>query len=186
MSTTTELAQRMKAAAINAKDLGNIARYSKGYEAIKAFSALMTPDNVLALLGELETTKRRVTELEGMNAASVKYGVKVANSRDKLRNRVSELNSYHTAYIDWQEKTDWMQKNISRFKSIQPLGKHRADVLREYIEYLESRVVTVTLPEYRNSPDMHTKKYYETIGFNQGLDACIDALRAAGVAVEGE
>lgn len=63
MSTTTELAQRMKAAAINAKDLGNIARYSKGYEAIKAFSALMTPDNVLALVEALEARDKQITEL---------------------------------------------------------------------------------------------------------------------------
>ncbi|EJF8031375.1 hypothetical protein M9M37_001838 [Escherichia coli] len=147
---------------------------------------LVTPEAVIALVDELAATKRRVTVLEGMNAASAKYAKKMADSRDKLRNRVSELNSYHTAYIDWQEKTDWVQADTTRFKSILPLGKHRADVLREYIEYLESRVVTVTLPEYRNSPDMHTKEYYETIGFNQGLDACIGALRAAGVAVEGD
>ncbi|MDY8913932.1 ead/Ea22-like family protein [Escherichia coli] len=120
MNTTTELAQRMKAAAIDAKDLGNIARYSKGYEAIKAFSALMTPDNVLALvealeakeeqranwfqmaekLGhELDVAEKRIAVLEGMNAASAKYGMKVANSRDKLRNRVSELNRRRTLII---------------------------------------------------------------------------------------
>lgn len=201
MNTTTELAQQLKSRAELAKKWG--ARNPK-----------FTADEVLALVEALEAKEeqranwfqmaeklgyeldvaekrnaepeRRVTELEGMNAASAKYGMKVANSRDKLRNRISELNSYHTAYIEWLEKTEWMQKDILRFKSVQPLGKHRADVLREYIEYLESRAVTVTLPEYRNSPDMHTKEYYETIGFNQGLDACIDALRAAGVAVEGE
>lgn len=31
---------------------------------------------------------------------------------------------------------------------------------------LEARIVT--LPQYRNSPDMHTKQFYEAIGFNQG------------------
>lgn len=50
----------------------------------------------------------------------------------------------------------------------------------------ESRTVTVKLPEYRNSPDMHTKQYYEVIGFNQGLDACVEALAAAGINVEAE
>lgn len=35
--------------------------------------------------------KDRITELEGMNAASAKYAKKMVDSRDKLRNRVSEL-----------------------------------------------------------------------------------------------
>ena len=52
------------------------------------------------------------------------------------------------------------------------------------IAELEAR--TVKLPEYRNSPDMHTKQFYEAIGFNQGLDIFIEALRAAGIGVKGE
>nr|EKV4489002.1 ead/Ea22-like family protein [Citrobacter freundii] len=49
---------------------------------------------------------------------------------------------------------------------------------------LEARIVT--LPQYRNSPDMHTKQFYEAIGFNQGLDIIIEALRAAGIGVKEE
>lgn len=52
------------------------------------------------------------------------------------------------------------------------------------IAELEAR--TVKLPEYRNSPDMHTKQFYEAIGFNQGLDVFIEALRAAGIGVKVE
>ncbi|WP_249415063.1 hypothetical protein [Citrobacter sp. RHBSTW-00944] len=55
---------------------------------------------------------------------------------------------------------------------------------RQHIAELEAR--TVKLPEYRNSPDMHTKQFYEAIGFNQGLDVFIEALRAAGIGVKGE
>ncbi|HHH1927508.1 TPA: hypothetical protein ACPZT9_003800 [Yersinia enterocolitica] len=44
----------------------------------------------------------------------------------------------------------------------------------------------VVLPDYRCSPDMHTKQYYETIGFNLGLDACKAAIKAAGFTAEGE
>lgn len=46
----------------------------------------------------------------------------------------------------------------------------------------------VRLVDYRNSPDMHTKQYYEAIGFNQGIDACSVAVRTAGftVTVEGD
>ena len=54
---------------------------------------------------------------------------------------------------------------------------------RQRIAELEAR--TVTLPQYRNSPDMHTKQFYEAIGFNQGLDIFIEALRAAGIGVKG-
>ena len=55
---------------------------------------------------------------------------------------------------------------------------------RQRIAEPEAR--TVKLPEYRNSPDMHTKQFYEAIGFNQGLDVFIEALRAAGIGVKGE
>ncbi|WP_454741162.1 hypothetical protein [Citrobacter freundii] len=53
---------------------------------------------------------------------------------------------------------------------------------RQRIAELEARIVT--LPQYRNSPDMHTKQFYEAIGFNQGLDIFIEALRAAGISVK--
>lgn len=62
---------------------------------------------------------------------------------------------------------------------------------REKLEAAEKRIAelearTVTLPQYRNSPDMHTKQFYEAIGFNQGLDIFIEALRAAGIGLKGE
>lgn len=60
----------------------------------------------------------------------------------------------------------------------------RAEEAEKRIAELEAR--TVTLPQYRNSPDMHTKQFYEAIGFNQGLDIFIEALRAAGIGVKGE
>lgn len=65
------------------------------------------------------------------------------------------------------------------------------DELYKKLEAAEKRIAelearTVTLPQYRNSPDMHTKQFYEAIGFNQGLDIFIDALRAAGIGVKGE
>ena len=62
--------------------------------------------------------------------------------------------------------------------------KDDLDAAEKRIAELETR--TVTLPQYRNSPDMHTKQFYEAIGFNQGLDIFIEALRAAGIGVKGE
>ena len=60
----------------------------------------------------------------------------------------------------------------------------KLEAAEKRIAELEAR--TVTLPQYRNSPDMHTKQFYEAIGFNQGLDIFIEALRAAGIGVKGE
>lgn len=52
--------------------------------------------------------------------------------------RVAELEKYKSAFITWQDKTEWVQKD-SRFDILLPWGKHRADVLKEYIELLERK-----------------------------------------------
>ncbi|HBR6843333.1 MAG: hypothetical protein E6Y01_08440 [Klebsiella aerogenes] len=52
--------------------------------------------------------------------------------------RISELESFRTAYMEWSDKTDWVQGD-KRFDVLIPWGKHRADVLKAYIEYLELR-----------------------------------------------
>ncbi|WDQ26703.1 hypothetical protein phiKPNH21_00091 [Klebsiella phage phi_KPN_H2] len=44
------------------------------------------------------------------------------------------------AFYEWHEKTAWVQTD-KRFGVLKPWGKHRADVLKEYIEHLENRVV---------------------------------------------
>lgn len=78
------------------------------------------------------------------------------------------------------------EQRANWFHMAQKLGED-LDAAEKRIAELESRTVTVRLPEYRNSPDMHTKQYYEAIGFNQGLDVCVKALTAAGIQViEGE
>lgn len=43
-----------------------------------------------------------------------------------LRERIAELERYRTAYMEWSDKTDWMQGD-KRFDIVRPLGKHRAD-----------------------------------------------------------
>lgn len=60
----TELAQSLKAAAIDAKELAIIARYSKGRAAAEKFYALANPNNVIALVEALEKAQRRISELE--------------------------------------------------------------------------------------------------------------------------
>lgn len=57
----------------------------------------------------------------------------------------SELEQYRTAFTEFHNKTEWVQKD-RRFDVVVPWGKHRADVLREYIEHLEMRLTTDMRP----------------------------------------
>lgn len=52
------------------------------------------------------------------------------------------------AFYEWHDKTAWVQTD-KRFDVLTPWGKHRADVLKEYIEHLENR--TVSLPKLKCS-----------------------------------
>ena len=83
-----------------------------------------------------------------------------------------------------------VKKQTESFDTV-VLKEDEANALLGELEAAEKRIAelearTVKLPEYRNSPDMHTKQFYEAIGFNQGLDVFIEALRAAGIGVKGE
>lgn len=104
------------------------------------FIALANPANILALVEALEKGQRanaaqgdhieqqqdRIESLEKKNAELGKYA--------------GGLESFRTAYMEWSDKTDWVQKD-KRFDVLKPWGKHRADVLKEYIQHLESRTV---------------------------------------------
>lgn len=68
----------------------------------------------------------RIESLEKKNAELGKYA--------------GGLESFRTAYMEWSDKTDWVKKD-KRFDVLKPWGKHRADVLKEYIQHLESRTV---------------------------------------------
>jgi len=64
---------------------------------------------------------------------------------DADKQRIAELKAFHTAYLEWHDKTEWVQTD-KRFDVLIPWGKHRADVLKEYIHHLEARTLTVKLP----------------------------------------
>ncbi|HDU6162419.1 ead/Ea22-like family protein [Klebsiella pneumoniae] len=76
MSDITELAQSLKAAAIDAKELAIIARYSKGRAAAEKFYALANPNNVIALVEALEKAQQRISRLESRTVT-----VKLASRR---------------------------------------------------------------------------------------------------------
>ncbi|MCP1112815.1 hypothetical protein M6B24_06150 [Enterobacter bugandensis] len=101
----------------------------------------------------------------------------------KDTNMLAKLALRSVALLDELEAAEALNKHLE-------LAIRKADgcseALRRKTEAAEKRIAelearTVKLPEYRNSPDMHTKQFYEAIGFNQGLDVFIEALRAAGI-----
>ena len=48
------------------------------------------------------------------------------------------MDAHRVAFNTWQEKTEWVQKD-KRFDILLHWGKHRADVLKEYIDHLEAK-----------------------------------------------
>lgn len=56
------------------------------------------------------------------------------------------MDAYRVAFNTWQEKTKWVQKD-KRFDFLLPWGKHRADVLKEYIDHLEAKCAALASPE---------------------------------------
>lgn len=56
-----------------------------------------------------------------------------------LLDDLEALQSFRTAYMEWSDKTDWVQTD-KRLDVIKPWGKHRADVMKLYIDHLESNL----------------------------------------------
>ncbi|MCJ6364859.1 ead/Ea22-like family protein [Klebsiella pneumoniae] len=82
----TELAQSLKAAAIDAKELAIIARYSKGRAAAEKFYALANPNNVIALVEALERK-------EEQRANWFQMAQKLGENLDTAEKRIAELES---------------------------------------------------------------------------------------------
>lgn len=55
-----------------------------------------------------------------------------------LLDELEALQSFRTAFNEWHDKTEWVQTD-KRLDVIKPWGKHRADVLKLYIDHLESK-----------------------------------------------
>lgn len=70
-----------------------------------------------------------------------------------LLDELEALQSFRTAYMEWSDKTDWVQTD-KRFDVIKPWGKHRADVLKLYIDHLESKLEAA---EKQNALDVQIK-----------------------------
>lgn len=72
--------------------------------------------------------------------------------------KIKELESFRTAYMEWSDKTDWVRSD-KRFDSIKPLGKHLADVLREYILRMESGDNSSTAQESESCEEIAINNY---------------------------
>ncbi|EIC3836259.1 ead/Ea22-like family protein [Escherichia coli] len=156
------------------------------------FFRLCVPDVILALLDELEAAEKRIAEQQSaiiapgiMRCAGCGF-VLTKNSINMAAGTITAGDSKTEPCpngcgplwpVTWKEQALQMRDDSEQWFIELQQAKNR-------IAELEAR--TVKLPEYRNSPDMHTKQFYEAIGFNQGLDVFIEALRAAGIRIKGE
>ncbi|MBK0468098.1 hypothetical protein [Klebsiella aerogenes] len=84
-----------------------------------------------ALVEAVELARNKATDWE--EKAAINYAERTA-----MIQHIGELESFRTAYMEWIEKTDWVQTD-KRFDFLKLWGKHRADILKAYIEHLESR-----------------------------------------------
>ncbi|HHI0471685.1 TPA: hypothetical protein ACP4W7_000644 [Klebsiella variicola] len=161
MTDITELAQSLKAAAIDAKELAIIARYSKGRAAAEKFYALANPNNIIALVEAVE-------KAQTINAAQDDH-------INQQQDRIDQLEKGHQEAA--KQINSWRRmakQNIAeREKDIAEL-----DAARQRIAELESR--TVKLPEP-----------FELAGLSGGssyyyADEVDAALTAQGIKVEAE
>ncbi|WP_336995285.1 hypothetical protein [Klebsiella variicola] len=101
MTNITELAQSLKAAAIDAKELAIIARYSKGRAAAEKFYALANPNHIIALVEALEKAQQRNAELEEAEqklcAANVTLDARAELAERQLQSRTLRLPKEHSA-----------------------------------------------------------------------------------------
>nr|WP_239719417.1 hypothetical protein [Klebsiella quasipneumoniae] len=165
MTDITELALRLKLEA---------------HRAVSNFNPQMNikTRDLKELLEALEKAQQRIVELQ----QGCENDPRIHEIID-LKERIDNLESFRTAYMEWGEKTDWVQTD-KRFDVLKPLGKHRADVLKEYIQHLESRTVTVKLPDLRQI--VSGDRYVWSDGvYNYSQDVKV-ALAAAGIKVEAE
>lgn len=144
-----------------------------------------------ALYKKLEAAEKRTAELERANAAHDDHINQQQDRIDVLEKRNAELGKYAgemerycIAYMEWSNKTDWVQGD-KRFDVVKPLGKPRADVLREYVNHLESRTVTVKLYDDFQLCHYGTTEDYAK-GYIDSQNNFIKWLAAAGIKVKGE
>ncbi|BDG84249.1 MULTISPECIES: hypothetical protein [Citrobacter] len=83
--------------------------------------------------------ERPISDLAYAAFLKIERLVEALESAEKLIAELEALQSFRTAFNEWHDKTEWVQGD-KRFDVIKPWGKHRADVLKLYIDHLESKL----------------------------------------------
>lgn len=166
MTDITELAQRMKAAAVRAKTATE--EYASGHMSISVcyaeceeFNRLTDgPDNIIALVEALEKAQQRIDELEN----------------DEVRQRLA--NAEHQLYMAELAKNNLRASRKAQFR------KRKAAEQR--IAELESRTVTVeNLQESAYRAGLTAGWNLGLANNNDGFNKCL-AAHTAGIKVEAE
>ena len=139
------------------------------------------PQNVLALIEELEAKDKQIAQDVQIKARLCRESNSLHDRLRDAEKRIAELEQFKVAFTEWLDKTEWVQTD-KRFDVVKPWGKHRADVLKLYIEHLEAR--TVKLPSLKQSES--GERYVWSDGVHNFKEDVIKVLCIAGVAVEGE
>ncbi|MBZ7174610.1 ead/Ea22-like family protein [Klebsiella variicola] len=138
MTDITELAQSLKAAAIDAKELAIIARYSKGRAAAEKFYALANPNNIIALVEALEKAQQVDEELCKLLPPGAEY-MDPPDGGD-----VTPLEGVRRMVADYRQRIASLEE--SHAQVIQSRDHYKL-MSEEGLKHLaESRIVTVKLP----------------------------------------
>lgn len=121
-------------------------------------------DITFVKLEDLDALIEALERKEEQRANWFQMAHKLGEDLDTAEKRNAELESFRTAYMEWSDKTDWVQGD-KRFDVLIPWGKHRADVLKAYIERLELRIAEL---EESHAQAIQSRDHYKRIS-EEGL-----------------
>lgn len=203
MSMTTELVQRMKAAALNAKHAGEapIMHFDERISALKEFQLTACPANVVDLVEALEARDKQIAEDVQIKARLCRESNSLFDRLRAAENRIAELEfaqSLHDEgtgmlcgqYDELAAAMGWTSE-LAEKQGVSQLEYARG--LKLHIAELEARTVKLPLPRRKNADD-YVDDTFEPCDLAAIYNACRlecevkfkKALDAAGVAVEGE
>ena len=202
MTDITELAQSLKAAAEKYKSVWGIARYSKAVEAREKFHELVTPANVIALVEALEKAQqerenwRTSFDNERFRADKLKAYIDdmepIRAAAEKLvrcKGRYHSEQNYRALAALFGVKTPDLPPLEHENVHYADAAEMEIEALRQRIAELESRTVTVKLPDINEYlAEVHDKTLNRAFRLlAEGVRAGdVAAMRAAGIKVEAE
>ncbi|RBP09001.1 hypothetical protein DFQ50_108290 [Pseudocitrobacter faecalis] len=200
MSMTTELAQRMKSAALKASDGGWVKESGDGWEAICSANDQANGGFIIAHLeGPDAAANREFIQLG--NPANVRALVEALEARDKqiakdvqIKARLCrESNSLHDRLRDAEKRITWLETYSKATLEFREAALNENRHLKLELEIAEKRNAelearTVKLPATKFCPAEYagSQLWEEVEIWNKAIEACDAEIRAAGVAVEGE